>query len=203
MEDSGHRSSLTALRSLLEEADRDRIFVSDLLSAIEDRAVLALVLLFSLPNIIPMPPGTSAVLGAPLVILTAQWLLGAKPWLPSPLLHMSLDRRDLARWLDRATPWLMRADSMLRPRLAPLVRPCAQRMAGILGMVLALILLLPIPLGNAPPALAISVLAAGFLRRDGVWVLAGTAIGTASIAIAWKVVSLAFRAGAGLLAGTP
>ena len=50
---------------------------------------------------------------------------------------------------------------------------------------LAAILMLPIPLGNTLPALAISLLALGVLERDGVWI----AIGLLASAVAGVVVS--------------
>ena len=46
---------------------------------------------------------------------------------------------------------------------------------------LSIILLLPIPLGNMLPALAIALIALGVLERDGVWVLGGIAVGGGSI----------------------
>lgn len=182
-------AALGALRLLLEDESRERIRVSDFLAALKGHAMPALVLLFALPNAMPMPPGTSAVLGLPLVLLTVQWGLGVGPFLPGPLLRVNVARRDALRWLDRVGPWLVRA----QPRLAVLVASPCQRFAGALATVLALILLLPIPFGNIPPAGAVCMLALGCLRRDGAWVLAGVAAGIASIAIAWGVVYVALQ----------
>ena len=39
-----------------------------------------------------------------------------------------------------------------------------------------------------PPAFAISLCAYGLLRRDGRWILAGVAVGAASLALGWSVV---------------
>lgn len=70
------------LRTLADDATRDRIAVGDLLQALGDRAIGALLFIFAFPNILPVPPGTSAVLGAPLVFLAAQLAFGMRPWLP-------------------------------------------------------------------------------------------------------------------------
>jgi hypothetical protein len=40
--------------------------------------------------------------------------------------------------------------------------------------------MLPIPLGNLLPALAICVVALGILERDGYWILAGLAVSAAA-----------------------
>jgi len=187
MQDEHDRSPFSALRSLVADPGRDRIFVSDILSVMQDRAIVLLVLLFALPNVVPVPPGTSAVLGAPLLLLTTQWVLGRRPWLPHVVERSSMARIDVERLIGRVGPWLVRADGLLRPRLAPAVGRLSERLAGALSVVLALILFLPIPLGNMPPAFAISVMALGFLRRDGLCVLAGITAALVSIAIAWQV----------------
>lgn len=51
------------LWSLLDDGSRERVSLGELLSALYDRSMPALVLLFAVPNAVPMPPGTSAVLG--------------------------------------------------------------------------------------------------------------------------------------------
>ena len=43
-----------------------------------------------------------------------------------------------------------------------------ERVIGAFYLVLAVILTLPIPLGNVLPALAISIIALGMIERDGV-----------------------------------
>ena len=63
MQHDHDRPLVRALRLLAEEPGRDRVFVSDLLSLMQDRAIVALILLFALPNVVPVPPGTTAVLG--------------------------------------------------------------------------------------------------------------------------------------------
>jgi len=176
--------SPSALWSLLDDSSRERISLEELLAVFNDRAMPALVLLFAAPNAAPMPPGMSAVLGVPLLLLCVQWWCGIGPWLPAWLLRTSVPRRDLAMWMKRGLPWLQHAPA----RMAVLVSKPCERMAGALASLLALVVLLPIPLGNMPPALAISVLALGFMRRDGAWVLGGVALGVAALAIASGVV---------------
>jgi hypothetical protein len=188
-----------ALAALAEDAGRERIFLSDLLDALGERALTALMLVFALPNALPAPPGTSALLGLPLLFLTAQMTTGRPAWLPAMIARRSVTREHFETLMRRTTPWLTRAAGMLRPRLSSLTGPLAMRLVGALCLVLALVLFLPIPFGNMPPAIAISVIALGLLARDGAWVLAGSAIGVVSIAIAWGVVLALLRYGGDLL----
>ena len=92
-------------------------------------------------------------------------------------------------------PWLQRAESLLRPRLARLSLPPMEQLVGFLSLLLAVLLVLPIPLGNVLPALAISLLALGVLERDGVWVLAGFAVAAAAGSVIYGVLFALVKAG--------
>ena len=176
------------LRGIAEDQSRDRISVADLLVAMRERALGALLFIFALPNVLPTPPGTSLILGVPLIFLAAQLALGWPPWLPGMIGSRSLARRDFTAVTSRVSPWLARAEQLLRPRLGAFSSPPSERLVGAICLLLAVILLLPIPLGNMLPALAICLLALGILERDGVWVLAGLAMAIASVALVWGVV---------------
>jgi hypothetical protein len=173
---------------LAHEGDSGRVSIGNLLAALGDRALAALMFVFAVPNVMPTPPGFSAVLGAPLIFLAAQLMLGMRPWLPGVITRRSLARDDLQTLVRRIRPWLARAETLLRPRWSGLTRPPVEYAIGLLCLVLAILLSLPIPLGNTLPALAISVLALGVLERDGLWVIAGTATAAFALAVVSGVV---------------
>lgn len=158
---------------LAHDSTRTRVSVADLLQCLGDRAIGALMFIFAAPNILPVPPGVSAILGAPLIFLAAQLMLGLRPWLPSLVLKRSLTREDFATLTRRIVPWLVKAERLLRPRYGALARAPMEYLVGAVCLLLSLVLVLPIPLGNALPALAISLMALGVLERDGLWILAG------------------------------
>jgi hypothetical protein len=178
--------SQVLLRIAADET-RQRISVADLLVDLHDRAIGALIFVFALPNIIPMPPGASAILGAPLLFLTAQLALGRAPWLPQVIVARSMDRAHFTIVVQRVAPWLARAERLLRPRLAVLARPPFEYAIGAVCLLLSIILFLPIPMGNMPPAIAICLFALAILERDGLWVLAGLCATAACIAFIWGV----------------
>ncbi|NVP54539.1 exopolysaccharide biosynthesis protein [Rhizobium sp. DBTS2] len=173
----------TILSELADDTARERISVGDILAAMGDRAFGALMLIFALPNILPTPPGTSAILGAPLVVLTAQMTVGLKPWLPQVISNRSMLTKDFAAIVGRLQPWLQRAERLLRPRMSYLTTPPAEYFVGAVCLVLAVILFLPMPLGNILPALAISLAAFGILERDGAWVIAGLIFAVVAIIV--------------------
>jgi hypothetical protein len=185
---AAHGRPLSAvLTEVACDPSRERISIADLLVAMRDRAVAALLLLFALPNVLPAPPGTSVILGTPLLFLAAQLALGKRPWLPKLIADRSMLRGDFGVLIARAAPWLARAERLMRPRFEALARPPAEYGIGVVCLLLALIVFLPIPLGNMLPALAICLLALGILERDGVWVVAGLVTAVLSVVLVWGV----------------
>lgn len=182
------------LTEIAADASRERVSIADLLFALRDRALAALLLIFALPNVIPVPPGTSALLGAPLLFLAVQLTLGMRPWLPGFITRRSMPRTHFAALVTRAVPWLARAERLLRPRWSALCRPPTEYVVGLVCLVSSLIVFLPIPLGNMLPALAICLMALGILERDGLWVLAGLITAVGSVAVVWGVLYALIKA---------
>jgi hypothetical protein len=150
------------------------ISIGDVLNAFGDRAFGALMLLFAAPNVLPLPPGMSAVLGAPLLFVTAQLMLGRPTlWMPRFICERSISRDFFALLTAKLSPTLHRAERFLRPRMGLLLRPLPERIVGAACLLLAIILFLPIPFGNIPPAVAIAAFALGILERDGLATLVG------------------------------
>ena len=185
---NGGRRFSAILTALAADESRERISVADIFAAMGDRAFGALMLIFALPNIIPTPPGTSAILGAPLVFLAAQMTVGMTPWLPQVIARRSMLRTDFAALVLRLGPWLARAERLLTPRLVALTRGPAERLIGAVSLILAVILFLPLPLGNILPALTISLFSLAMLERDGLWVIAGLVMAVVSLVVVGSVV---------------
>lgn len=185
----GHGSRLSEiLDGIAGDETRDRVSVRDLFAAMGDRAFGALILIFALPNIVPTPPGTSALTGAPLVFLSAQLMLAQTPWLPGILADRSMARSDFSSIVTRISPWIARGERMMKPRLPLFVLPPAEYLIGFLCLFLSIILILPVPLGNILPALAICFFAFAILERDGICMLIGTAIFVLATAVAGGVI---------------
>jgi hypothetical protein len=182
------------LQRLAAEPGRERVSVRDLFAALGDRALAALLFVFAVPNVIPSPPGLSTVLGLPLLFLSTQLLFGRKAWLPDFIARRSMARGDFEALMIRVLPWLQRAEKLLRPRLSGLALPPMEYLLGLICLALAVVLVLPIPLGNNPPALAIALIALGILERDGLWILAGLCITALSATVVSGVLLAVIKA---------
>jgi hypothetical protein len=148
-----------------------------------ERAFGFLMLVLGLPNVIAMAsiPGFSTVTGLPLVLIAGQMMFGRpRPWLPKMISERSLASDDFRRFVERAAPYLDRAERLLRPRLTGLTGPRSERLLGAHCAVMAIILTLPIPFANLLPALSICLVALGLIEKDGGFVIAGLVMGVAT-----------------------
>jgi hypothetical protein len=188
------------LARIAEDESRERVSISDLLDLTGERAFGALMFVLALPNVIPTPPGTSTILGLPLIILAFQLSYGRRsPWLPKMLAARSIPRAGFAAMLARTNPTLRRVERVLKPRLSFLVGPIAERFIGLALLVLALILFLPIPLGNMLPAVAICVMSLSLIEHDGFAALIGAALGALAVLLVWGAMVALIRAAAAAL----
>src|SRR3712207_3701775 len=128
------------LDELASDVTRTRISLADLMQAMHGRAFGALLLVFAFPNAIPAIPGTSSILGLPLLFLATQMMLGKPVWLPKVISLRSMSRDDFGNLVDRVNPWLEWADRFTEPRLLALSDPWALRVLGAFCLVLSIVL---------------------------------------------------------------
>ncbi|HPA37599.1 MAG TPA: exopolysaccharide biosynthesis protein [Phenylobacterium sp.] len=168
-------SSVSELLDLIgKDSTRETISVGDILETFGNRAFGAMMFVFAVPLVLPMPPGVSAILGAPLIFITFQWMLGRRTlWLPKVLLDRTVSLSDFRTISHKLTPYLARIERRLRPRLTFMYNPLGDRIVGALCFVLSLIVFLPIPFGNMLPSFAIAAFAMGGAEPDGVAAIIG------------------------------
>lgn len=168
----------------------DRVRLRDIAEVLDDRAYGILLLVLAIPNIIPNPiPGLSGMLGVPLILVAGQLMIGRPlPWLPSVLADRSMSTDSFRATVAKIMPWLEKLERLLHPRFRFLCKPPSEQLLAAFCVVLGIVLALPIPLGNTPSALAISLIALGLIEHDGLAIGAGVLAGTATLAIASAVV---------------
>lgn len=178
----GHSS--VSLSSLLldfaENFSDERVRVRDITESLGQRSFGFILLIFALPNSLPILgiPGVSTITGLPMLFVAAQMALGhQRVYLPRWIADSSLATTDFQALIRKVSPWLRRIEKLMKPRIVILTQSNAERWLGAFCVLLAFLLVLPIPLGNLLPALGILFIALGLIESDGVCVLAGIAIG--------------------------
>lgn len=183
--------------ALAKDASSATITVGQIIDALGQRGYGLLILLFSLPNMLPIPvPGWGAILAVPIGAFGLQLAIGwPRPWLPRRLLDRTISRQSLAALVTRATPFLVRLEKAAKPRLFDLTTWTAERVLGAVIVCLSLLLSLPVPFTNGLVALPLVFLSLGLLERDGVLILVGYvltgSIGGLVVTLGWIVLKVA------------
>ncbi|MEO7277542.1 MAG: exopolysaccharide biosynthesis protein [Sphingomicrobium sp.] len=171
------------LAQIIEEG-HERLSFSDLAEQLGNRAWGALLFIFAIVNVIPLPPGTNIVLAIPMIIVAAQMLFGREsPWFPKWIDRRGVSRSEIGMvaskvaWLER------RAERLLKPRLARLTGKTAARLIGLSCVLLGVLAAVPIPLLHMAPAAGIALFGLALIYRDGVLVVVAAAASLAAIAV--------------------
>jgi hypothetical protein len=171
---SRHRSTSDILHDVVG-FHGETVSIRDLSAQLGDRGFGLMLLLFSLPNTIPLPiPGISTLTSLPLIFFAAQLCLGKERiWLPHWLADRQIPMSSLRLFIQKSLPWLKKLEKLVKPRLDKITTRRFERFAGALMLVLALLIALPIPLGNLPLGIAMAVLSLAIIERDGFVMITG------------------------------
>lgn len=181
---------LSLLLERLARAPQERTTVGDIAIALQDRSFGAFLLIFALPNLVPTPPGATLVLGLPLAVVA--WQMIASPHgrvvLPRWLGDYGFSRSSFEKIVEKLVPSLRVAERLFGPRHWFLGSRFSERILGLYVLLLAVVVILPIPLGNWPPAFALAIIGFAHSERDGVGVLVGCLVGMLALLLAGVVV---------------
>ena len=172
------------LAQIVAEHGPDRMTFSHLSAQLHARAWGGLLLIFAAINVLPLPPGTSMFFAIPLLIVSAQMVLGrTSPWFPAHIDRRGVTKQLLRRLIEKME-WLeFRVERIFKPRLASLTGPAATRVIGAVCFLLALVAAIPIPLFHIAPAAAIVLFGLALIYRDGALVVVAAAAAIASVVI--------------------
>jgi hypothetical protein len=172
-----HERTSDIIARLARDYEGDKISVGRLMEALQDRSFGVIIILFALPNaIIPI----AWVLGTPILLFAIQLVMGRqKPWLPDFMSRQEIGRETFVKASDYVVRYLAMMERWLKPRWAWLTTDMAERLIGLWMVFLVLVLLVPVPFGNALPAFGISIIAAGLVEKDGLAIMVGSLIGLA------------------------
>lgn len=178
-----HRTLSAVLKDIAERPD-ENFTIADVRDALADRSFATLLFLFAAINLMPLPPGSSAFLGLPPLIIAAQMIVGqSKVWLPDFILRRPISSDRFRHVVEKLSPWLIRAERLVKPRYWPFPILLADRLIGVIAFVLSLLLVAPIPFGNWLPALGIALYGLALSERDGITFGLATAVTVTAIAV--------------------
>lgn len=157
--------------------------LGDLFEHLRERAYGLLLLILALPCCLPFVYLLPQIAALPILLLALQMAIGRPaPWLPARLRQREFQVRHMANVLKRSRRYLALAEWFAHPRLAALTGPTGQRIVGAVLLVPAFSILVPLPLTNTVPGIAVAAVAIGLIERDGLFVLGGLLVGLTWVA---------------------
>lgn len=180
-----HSVSLSShLLHFARQFQGERISVGELKSALGRRSFGLILFVLAIPNSLPIVgiPGLSAVTGAPILLIAFQMMLGYQHiWLPKWIANSSMTHQSFLKIMEKASPWLARVEKLLKPRWDWLIKGRIEQFLGGVCVLMAFLLILPIPLGNLLPGISILLISLGLIERDGLCVALGLVMSVVSV----------------------
>lgn len=165
------------LRRLADDGGDAGLTLHEIRDRLDERAYGLLILLLSIPCLVPGLYGVPQVVGLIVILLAGQMLVGREePWLPRWFLNLRCKGSWLKAMADFAENKLGWIDRLSRPRLRRFADGPGEKLAAVF-MILATVTII-MPLTNTIPSIALALLSVGLIQRDGLFVLAGCAVTT-------------------------
>lgn len=180
------------LQARLRQAAEDpeaKLTCDSLIEIIGPASYTLALFVFCLLNLIPAPPGYNFFMALVITALSAAMLFDRRMRLPRAFGRIRLPTKALLKLLDllaQLTTWIAKVSS---PRLLPLTAPAARPFIALIGIVLGIAMLAPIPFTNMLPSIGLAMICIGHLNRDGLVVIAGIAVGLIGVIILWLCIS--------------
>jgi hypothetical protein len=178
------------LHNVIRSKRTNRITIDELKISLHERGFGILLIFFALPVSIPAPyiPGTTTVFAIPLIFLSFQMMLGFdSPWLPKWILKKSIKRSHLGFFVIKSSPILRKIEKLLKPRILFMSSHQGAKAIGLISLISAISIALPLPFTNFVPAIGVLVMSLGLLSRDGLIILIGILISLLGLAFSASV----------------
>lgn len=161
---------------IVADAKDGALTLGDILDDLGDRSYGPLFFILGLIILLPIGaiPGVPIILGAVLIILAVQFVLGLRhPWMPARFRALSVSEQKARDTQRRVRPFLRFVDRFVDARLLWIVsRPMrVLAAAAIILLSLAMVPLEIIPFGVAVPGAAITAFGLAIVARDGLVML--------------------------------
>jgi hypothetical protein len=155
-----------ALQRLHDELPTDHFTLGWLMHSLQKRSFGMIMLLLAL---VAIAPGLSIVAGLLLMIPACQMITGkSAPVFPRRIATRSLPTRHLAALVQRSVPVLRYLERVVHPRWHIPLEATKRLVGGVVLILSATLVFIPIPLSNVVPALVIALISLAYLEEDGV-----------------------------------
>ncbi|WP_417583646.1 exopolysaccharide biosynthesis protein [Pelagibacterium sp.] len=185
---------LEALKASQERPD-PRFTVASLIAALGVHSHIVVILVFSVLNMVPGPPGYGGTIAIAIIGFSIAMMLNAPLTLPGWVRRRKLPARALMRVAELFARMAAAMGRFSRPRFTFVSARALQPVLALFIIAVSLPMMLPIPLINAIPNTGICILCLGWINRDAFVIIAGIIVALLGLSVAaaaiWGVWHLA------------
>jgi len=192
MQPAEHTERTTTLvNRWLEQQEAQNTPLSGLFSALEQRSFGGVIVLLSIVGLLP---GISIAAGIALIFIAVQMLLNySSPSLPAFINDRKINTNRLRKTMRRPLHYLDRMEKIIKPRWRVLSRQAAVKFIAVLIILLALVMITPLPLSNLLPSIALLLIALGLLEQDGIIIAIGFCAAGIALVIGIAMIGILYR----------
>lgn len=161
-------------------ANQPNLSLGEILGKLQQRGFGVVLFLCALVCMTPMP-GPNAILAIPLFIIAPQMVLNKRRlWLPVWVLRRQAPTPKILHYYQKILPALQFLEKITKARLAYIVPRRQLTLVGLIVLITALAIALPLPVpgSNTIPSGALVMMGLGMFMRDGLLVLLGGLVAT-------------------------
>lgn len=160
----------------------------------KERSLLALFF-FTLPAAIPIPypPGALTIIGLPILFFAFQILISNdKIYLPNKIKKYKISNDKLILISKKITPKIEKIEQYIKPRYNFMNSNIINYLVGFISLICAVVVLIPMPLTNAIPAISIVIMTIGLLNKDGLITIIGIVTAILGMSLALLAITAGF-----------
>jgi hypothetical protein len=192
----GYSNRIVSVLRRLAESGAPKLTFAELIEAMGQKSHRLILLLLTLLNMVPGPPGFGGIIAWTMIAVAVAMLLGRVIRLPGII----GDRRLPVAPLLKGSEVVARVSAVVarisRPRLRWMTGAMMTVPYAVLVVVVGLVMVVPIPLINAIPNVGLCIVAFAMLNRDGVALIVGLITTAIGLAVALALVYGVFHLGA-------
>jgi hypothetical protein len=168
---------------IISEGPTGRLTCNGLIETVGTGSHVLAIMVFSVLNLLPGPPGYSVVIGLAIMAF-AVMLFAHKPLRVWAFVgERQIPLNILVKMLEFLAAFTRVISRFSSPRAAALASPRLLPVIAVMAFIFGLGMLTPIPFTNTLPSLGLAIVCVGMLNRDGLAVLIGSVIGIVGVVL--------------------
>ena len=185
------------LKELLETDDPGGLSIREITHAVGEKGFGLLLIVLSLPSALPLPaPGYSTPFGVVIALIASQMISGRSTvWLPQKLGNIRIKPKLAHTILGKASKFLSKIEHFIRPRQRWIRGRAGQAGLAVVVLIMACLMMLPIPLTNTFPAMVVFMIGVGLSEEDGLLAIGAFAVGCCAVLLYVGVVYIVLTQG--------